>query len=232
MLYYLLRPLFRAIARLVIALLGGLHIEGIENVPKSGPLLVTPNHNSDCDPIVVGVTLPRLAYYMAKSELFSIPVLGPLIRAMRGFPVRRGTADRTALRHAESLLKVGEAVVVFPEGQLSVTGRLQPLNPGVVMMAMHCGAPILPVALIGTSRLLPYGKLIPRPARQRIVVRFGQPISIEVLTGGLKGREGLEQGIERLTQTLASLIGDPVPVAAESMKPQSSVSKERKDARL
>lgn len=210
MLYRITYRLLWLIVRALLALLGGLRVEGAKNVPKHGPLIVMPNHFSDSDPVVLGAAMPRYAYYMAKSELFTIPLLGPLIRFLRGFPVRRGAPDRTALRYAEQRLESGEAVVIFPEGQLSQTGRLQPLHPGIVLIAVRSGAPVLPVALIGSNRLLPYGKLIPRHAGQRLIVRFGRPIPIEELTGGLTGRAALEHGVDYLTRALKGLLGEAV----------------------
>lgn len=223
MLYTLVVALLKLIARLLIAVGRGMRVEGRENVPDQGPILVTPNHISDSDPALVGMTLPRPAYFMAKSELFAVPVFGPLLRFLRGFPVKRGQPDRSALRKAEELLKASEALVVFPEGQLSETGALQPLNPGVVLIAMRSGAPVLPVGLIGTDALLPYGKLIPKPAGRRIVVRYGRPIPVEELTGGLSGKAGLQRGVEVLSAALAELTAQP----AHQLPPVTSAGGDR-----
>src|SRR5579884_3427271 len=197
-LYRLIRPIFWITFRVLFALLGGIRYEGRTNVPKQGGVLIAPNHISDADPPAVGVALPRPCYFMAKEELFRIPILGLIMRVMHGFPIKRYSADRAALRYTEELLKQGEAVVIFPEGKLSENGQLQPFLPGVILVADRSGAPILPVALIGTDRLLPYGKLIPRPTRKPVVVRFGRPILPEELLKGLKKRERLEGGAERL----------------------------------
>jgi len=214
----------------MLALLGGLRVEGAKNVPKQGPLIIMPNHFSDCDPVILGTATRPGIYFMAKSELFTIPILGPFIRFLRAFPVRRGEADRAALRYAERLLEAGETVVIFPEGQLSQNGTLQPLNPGVVLIALRSGAPILPVALIGTNRLLPYGKLIPRHAGRRIIVRFGQLVSIKELTGGRTGRAALEHGVEYLTNTLKTLLGEPTQEPAEPpVHPSAATSCGKKD---
>src|SRR5437016_2465489 len=101
MLYTLVMAILKVIARAILALFGGLRVEGIENIPQRGPILVTPNHISDSDPAFIALTLPRAAYFMAKSELFAVPVVGALLRFLRGFPVRRGEPDRGALRRSE-----------------------------------------------------------------------------------------------------------------------------------
>lgn len=212
MLYRILRPIVWTVLRAVYAVLGGIRYEGRENVPPSGGVLVTPNHISDADPTAVGVALPRSCYFMAKEELFRIPLLGWLIRAMHGFPVKRYTADRTALKMAEELLEGGEAVVIFPEGKLSENGRLQELLPGVLLIAQRAGVPIVPTIIEGTNVMLPYGKLIPRHPHRRTVVRFGKPVTVGELAGSAKGGDALRQGAQRLREILLALQqGQPTP---------------------
>jgi 1-acyl-sn-glycerol-3-phosphate acyltransferase len=113
---------------------------------------------------------------MAKSELFGIPVLGTLMRVFGAFPVKRGEPDRQALKHSADLLKAGEAVVIFPEGQLSETGDLQELKAGVALIArLSAGVPVICVGIDGSQRIMPYGKLIPRPSFRTITVEWGEP---------------------------------------------------------
>src|SRR2546423_4239070 len=123
--YRILMVVTRIIARGLLAVFGGLQVEGRENVPRSGPVIVAPNHASNADPVVLGTALPRNAWWMAKSELFSIRRLGAVIRAYHGFPVRRGIADRQAIRRAEQVLHRNEPLVMFPEGRVSEDGNLQ-----------------------------------------------------------------------------------------------------------
>src|SRR5437870_5327481 len=98
MLCWIVRPLFLLILRTLYALLGGFRAEGRENVPHRGGVLITPNHIADADPTAMALAVPRSCYFMAKSELFETPILGPLLRLVRGFPVKRYSADRAALR--------------------------------------------------------------------------------------------------------------------------------------
>ena len=206
-LYTILRSLVWLTLHTLYALLGGIRYTGRENVPRTGGVLVTPNHISDADPTAIGLALPRSSYFMAKEELFQMPLLGPFIRMMHGFPVKRYSADRSALRLAEQLLKKGEAVVIFPEGKLSEDGQIQELLPGVLLIAQRAGVPILPTVIEGTDALMPYGKVLPRPAHRRILVRFGTPVTVEALTGGEKGGDALRQGAERLRALMLELQG-------------------------
>ena len=209
MLYHITRALFRVVLRGMLALLGGLRVEGAQNVSRSGPLIVAPNHISFADPLVIGVALNRPAYFMATAKLFTIRFLGQLARFMRVYPVKQDSPDRAALRHTETLLKRGETVVIFPEGHVNPTPELLPIQPGIVMIAMRTGAPVLPVGLIGTKHMVPYRKFWPRHAGRPIVVRFSRPISVQELTGGLKGRGALDHGIRCLREAIEALVNTP-----------------------
>ena len=149
---------------------------------------------------------------MGKSELFDMKIVGPISRWLQGFPVKRYTADRAALRFAEGKLKAGEAVVVFPEGKLSEDGTLQPMLPGALLIARSANVPVVPTIIIGADRIIPYGSVTPRYAGKKSIVRFGPPVSIETLTDGLKGGDALKRGAERLGAIMAALQrGEPYP---------------------
>jgi 1-acyl-sn-glycerol-3-phosphate acyltransferase len=195
---------------LLYRLLGRLRVEGVEHVPRKGAVILAPNHVSAADWPAVGVAAPRRLSFMAKEELFGIPVLGWLIRIGRAFPVRRDSADRAAIRLTEALLARGEAVVLFPEGRVSEDARLQPLKLGLALIALRTGAPVVPVALLGTERLLPYGHQLPKPVREPVVVRFGAPIHLDDLSSvdrrAAPTRAALEAATERLDAALRALL--------------------------
>jgi len=221
--YWLIRPIAWLVIRTGLFLLGGMRIEGREHVPHTRGVLITPNHISDMDPPTIAVALPRACWFMAKEEIFAMKVIGPLARWLHGFPVKRYTADRAALRRAESLLKEGEAVVIFPEGKVSRDGALQPILPGILLIARDSGAPIVPAVLIGTDTVLPYGKQIPRRTGRPVVVRFGPPITAEHLMGNAKGSDALKTGAERLREILRALQrGLPYPDFEATMSPVCS----------
>lgn len=144
-----LRHLLWALLRFLV----GYRIEGLEQVPSEGPLLVVSNHLHNADPLLVAVAIPRPLHYMAKKELFAVPVLRRLITYFGAFPVDRGKADRNAIRLAEARLADGFAVGMFPEGTRSATWTMQPAHPGVALLALRSGAPVLPVAVTGSERL-------------------------------------------------------------------------------
>lgn len=131
-------------------------VYGRKNLPSQGPVVLVANHISLWDPVVAGVALRRRVYFMAKQELFDMPVVGQVIRALGAFPVKRGQADFSATRRALALLRQGEVVGIFPEGgrQFGSTGNF---HPGAALLAVKTGAPIVPVALKGTDRILAGG---------------------------------------------------------------------------
>jgi len=168
-------PLGRVFAGAVFFLLGSIRVKGKDHIPARGGVLILANHRSDLDPVVLQYVCPRPSHCMAKSELFGIPVLGWLIRKFGGFPVKRGEADRKALKFSIDLLKAGEAVSIFPEGQLSQDGELQELKPGIALIARMSGMPVICCGLDGTNRMMPYGRLIPRLAFRATRAAWGTP---------------------------------------------------------
>jgi 1-acyl-sn-glycerol-3-phosphate acyltransferase len=125
-----------------MALVFRLEVRGQAHVPASGPLLLVSNHVSLLDPPFVGAASPRELHFLAKEELFTIPLLGRLIRALNARPVKRDGSDGRALKMAVRLLGEGRALLVFPEGTRGVEGRLREGKPGAGMLAVMSGAPV------------------------------------------------------------------------------------------
>lgn len=148
----------------------------MKNIPKTGPVLILANHISDLDPVMLQLMVPRHIYFMAKSELFEYKLVGSILRYWRAFPVRRGEADKGALKKAIDLLQQGEAVAIFPEGELSEDGNPIPLRPGVALIARFTQGPVVCVGLENTDRILPFSKLTPRPSFKTVWARCGTPI--------------------------------------------------------
>ncbi|WP_226526626.1 lysophospholipid acyltransferase family protein [Metabacillus niabensis] len=152
----LLRPTFR------------IKVEGLEHFPKEGGVLLCTNHISNFDPPVVGVTAPRKVLFMAKAELFNVPVLKQLLTNFGTFPVKRGGGDREAIRAGLKVLKEGHVLGLFPEGTRSKDGKLGKGQAGAGFFALRSTAAVVPCAIIG-----PYKSF--RPLR----VVYGKPINME-----------------------------------------------------
>ncbi|HEX2987271.1 MAG TPA: lysophospholipid acyltransferase family protein [Chloroflexota bacterium] len=151
-------------------------VEGLENVPAGGPLLLVCNHLNMVDPPLLGAIFPRRIVFMAKDESFHHAFMGPLVKWYGAFPVRRGQPDRQALRTAESVLRGDGVVGMFPEGHRSKTGKMQRAFPGASLLAIMAAAPVLPVALEGTDQLKSPFALLARPT---ITVRIGKPFQLQ-----------------------------------------------------
>lgn len=186
--------LARLICRLIL-LLRRWEVVGAENLPQTGGVVVAANHTSYWDPVVIGCGLERKVHYMAKSELFAIPLLNPVIRALGAFPVRRDRSDRTAIRTAVQHLVEGRVIGLFPEGTRSHTGELLKPNPGAVLLAQKAGVPVLPVALTGTRGLL--GK---------VTMRIGKPLMLFPAGSSRTGKAELEKASERVMAEIAGLL--------------------------
>jgi 1-acyl-sn-glycerol-3-phosphate acyltransferase len=157
--------------RLIERLLFGMRIFGDERVPLEGGVIVASNHISYNDPPMVGSAVPRELHFLAKEELFRNPVFGALIRSYNAMPVKRAAGDVGALRKAVRLLKEGKAMIMFPEGTRSLSGKFLKPKPGVGMIASMAGVPVVPAYVAGTNHL---GAAFWR--KRPVVVRFGEPI--------------------------------------------------------
>jgi len=159
-------PLFRILFR-------G-RVIGRRNVPMQGSLVVVANHGSHLDPPLLGHALGRPVAFMAKEELFRVPLLGPLIRALAAYPVKRGASDREAIRTATARLNEGWATGVFLDGTRQADGRINQPMPGAALLAARSGSPLLPVAIINSHRALGTGQSMPRLVP--IQIRIGEPV--------------------------------------------------------
>lgn len=175
MIYAFLRGLMRFIVRTY--LVGLFEVVGTENIPRTGPLIICPNHEGTIDPPLVPAFVPRNdTWSMAKSEFFRSKVIGLIFRRYHAFPVVRHTADRAALRRAFDLLKEGHALIMYPEGTRVETGGLVTPEPGAGFIAQKAACPVLPVALTGTNECLPKGARWPR--RVKVTLTFGKPFVV------------------------------------------------------
>jgi 1-acyl-sn-glycerol-3-phosphate acyltransferase len=150
-----------------------LHVEGQEHIPRAGPAILAANHTSYIDPIIIGIAVRRPVRFMAKKELFRLPLFGWLLRQFGAFPVNRDRTNLQTFKQAISLLKAGEIVAIFPEGTRGDGVDLRPAKPGIGLIVARTGAPVIPTFHRGTEKVFPKGAWLPRP--YRITLKFGAP---------------------------------------------------------
>ena len=159
-------------------LLFKIEFHGVENIPSDGACIITPNHVTYADPIWITIPVRRRVYYMAWDKPFRIPVLGIMMRVFGAFPVNLDVAaDASAQREAIELLRKGRALVMFPEGGRTRTGKLMPFKMGAFRLALAHGIPIVPVSIKGAGKIWPVGRMLPR--RGKLIITYHPLIDIE-----------------------------------------------------
>ncbi len=154
--------------RIYSRLVWNVKVSGTENVPRNGPLIVACNHVSLLDPPVMGCFVPRQVSYMAKKELFDIPILGPLLCGLGAYPVDRAGSAAAAIKRSVAVLRAGGCVGIFPEGGRNLEGDKE-VRGGVALLASLAQAPVVPAAIVGTNQ---------KKKRGKIKVAFGPPIAL------------------------------------------------------
>jgi 1-acyl-sn-glycerol-3-phosphate acyltransferase len=195
--YRFLRTLVHGLNRLLFRTT----VEGAENVPAEGPVIIAPVHRSFIDFFVTSEVTPRKLHYMAKDSLWKNSTLARILPAVGAFPVHRESADREALRRAQQVLEAGEVLILFPEGERRTGPEVNDLHEGVAFLAARTGATVVPVGIGGSAAVMPKGKKVPRPRHVHLVV--GEPLQAPARTGG--GRTSRSQ-VHRLTEQLAQSI--------------------------
>jgi len=191
------------IANTVFGALGELEPHGHENIPRRGGVLLMCNHCSYLDPFIVGGAATREIHYMARHDVFGVPILAQFISALNGFPVKRGVADVAALRHTLSLLKSGKAVLVFPEGTRSTDGTLGKAHDGAGFIAFNANVPTIPVYVKGSSKLFPrHAKWV---RRAKLTVTFGEALDFTAARELKNRREAYRLIAEQIMQAIAAL---------------------------
>ena len=162
----------RVIIGLAIQVYFSLERSGRDNIPKKGPVILAANHRSFLDPFIVGCCIRRPVYFVAKKELFEKRWQGWLLNRLGAFPIKRGEGDEESMATARAVLERGGALVIFPEGTRIRKGGLGRPKRGVGRLALETGAPVVPIAIMGTDRARRGWKI--RPVWVR--VRCGKPL--------------------------------------------------------
>jgi 1-acyl-sn-glycerol-3-phosphate acyltransferase len=201
--------LIALLARLGLRSIARVRVEGVHDLPTSGPLIIAANHMSNADPPFIGgwlgPALQRRPTFLAKEVLFKGP-LGILIRSLGAEPVKAGGSDIGAYRAAKAVLDRGGVVAILPEGTRSRDGVLAQPKPGVSLLATRTGAPVLPIGISGTDRLLGRGKVLPAIGT-RITLRVGRPFHL-MIAEGVDRRAALAEADVELMRRIAALL-DP-----------------------
>jgi 1-acyl-sn-glycerol-3-phosphate acyltransferase len=182
-----------------------LHVDHLDLVPPDGPAILAANHFSGMDHWFLGILLPRRLHWMAKSQLFRGPFLEWFLPHMGAFPVRRGQGDEESVTTALTILRRGGVLVMYPEGGRSRSGTIgTSARPGLGRLALQSGAPVVPVAIIGSERARNWRRL-EFPA---VIVRYGMPMRF-----GLEPdapRERWQQVADEVLATIRELHDRPV----------------------
>ncbi len=190
---YMLYRSLRVLSRIVYKLVFRLEAIGVENVPAEGPVILCSNHISVMDPPTIGTPLNREIRFMAKQELFEIPLFGRFITKLGAFPVKRGGISKQSMRTALEILKSGQVLGIFPEGTRK--------NPGVgkrgaATFALRSKAVVIPVAIIGNYRLFRKMKIV-----------YGEPVDLDDLAQD-ESPDRLEKATERIMERIHTLINE------------------------
>lgn len=190
--------LVRGALALTLAPAHRIEAHGIEHLPSSGPALIALNHKSDVDPFYVGICFHRPLRFLAKAELFDNRAIGWAVGHLGSIPLRRGESDRRALEASLACLAAGEALLMFPEGTRFDDDAIHPFQPGIGMLALRSGAPVVPAAVVGTR-----GALRGRPPRfPKVRVLVGPPVDLS----GLEGRRSV--AYTGATQRIEQAVGE------------------------
>ncbi|MBP1933477.1 lysophospholipid acyltransferase family protein [Ammoniphilus resinae] len=165
-LYRLFRGMFRILYRFVYRW----EIIGLENVPLQGGVILCSNHKNNLDPPFIASPIQRQVHFMAKEELFKIPVISYLVKQFGAYPVKRGMSDKGALKKSLQILKEGKVLGIFPEGTRSKDGKLGKPYPGAALFALKSEAAVIPTAVIGDWKMF-----------QSMRVVYGKPINMTEL---------------------------------------------------
>ena len=187
-------------------------VTGKEHVPKQGGFVLAPVHRSNIDtPLVAAVTKRRLRY-MGKDAMWKSRPVGWLFTALGSFPVKRGTADRVALRMCLNVLNAGEVLVVFPEGTRRSGPVVTDISEGAAYLAIRAGVPILPVGIGGSERAMTKGSWVIRPVKTHLVI--GPPIHPPASGGKRAPRRVVHELTEQLRAELQRLFDEASAIAS------------------
>ena len=190
---------------LAIAFFGGLYrcrTVRTGDIPARGPAMVIMNHKAFFDPVVAGMIFDRPLRFMAKKDLFGNEAFARFITSLGAFPIDRGAGDREALTRSLEILERGEILLMFPEGHRQRDDAVHEFMPGVGMLALRSGAPVVPLALDGTQYMVRHG----RPGFRKLRARVGPPVDLSDITG--RNSKAYHEAARRMQSVVTGLYAD------------------------
>ncbi len=197
-------PLKVFVRWVLMPLLTRTRVRGVENVPKTGPFFLVPNHQSVLDPMVVQAACPRTVHSMTKSTQFATPFMRWLLPRLGSFPTRRYRVDPQSVRVALRELARGRGVGIYPEGERSWDAELQPLRKGTVRLLLKAGVPVIPCGISGSYDVWP--RWSKRPRRCPVRIQFGEPILFGAHDDRAAREAALPAATARIERALRQLI--------------------------
>jgi 1-acyl-sn-glycerol-3-phosphate acyltransferase len=201
-LYSILDPILRPLAMRVYRV----DLRGAHRIPPTGPVILAANHESILDGLFLALSTRRQVRFMAKVELYRVPILKQLLEGVGAFPVDRQADEGRAVLRGVELLEQGEVVGIFPQGTC-LPYRSRPFKRGAARLALAAGAPIVPVALVHTERALRPGKV--RVGFPRVPILIGEPIPVERRESTPDDEVALTTQLEQAVQELRAPFGPP-----------------------
>ncbi|MDO9555817.1 MAG: lysophospholipid acyltransferase family protein, partial [Atribacterota bacterium] len=171
--YNMFYSIVRIISWILLKIFWQMKVEGFENIPKKGAVIIASNHVSYLDPAVLVASLNRKIYFITKKEVFKNTFISFILKNMNAFSVDRENVDILAFKKAINILREEKVLGIFPEGTRSSNGELQELKLGTIKIAMKTGVPILPAGIIGTHKIYPRSIKFPILFRHKITVKYG-----------------------------------------------------------
>ncbi|HEV8065917.1 MAG TPA: lysophospholipid acyltransferase family protein [Acidimicrobiales bacterium] len=221
--------LIKAILTPILRVAFRIRVTGLENIPKSGPVLIASNHQAFCDSLFIPLAVPRRVTYVAKAEYFDSWKTKHFFRAVGQIPMERsgGAASQKSLGEALTVLEAGGCIGIYPEGTRPPDERLHKGRTGVARLALAAKAPVVPTALLGTRAVQPIGARMLRPFKT-VEIRFGRPIDLTARYGDrLEAPLTLREATDEVMFEIAQLSGQVYVDRYASRKAQAA-----EDARL
>lgn len=199
MLYFIARSIFSIFFNVYL----GFKVTGRENVPVKGAFIFVSNHVSYLDPILLGTSVPRSLYYMARENLFKRPCFGGIMRGLHAFPVKRSKGDLRAIKQALGILAAGKPLVIFPEGTRAKDKNLRPAKPGTGFIVSKAMVPVIPAYVHGSFDALPRG--VKTLKRHPVEVYIGKPINFDSMTFEKKGKAAYREITDEVMKKITEL---------------------------